>query len=249
MPSPDLHLLALGSVISVEITGSGAAVAETAVRSAWSWCLSDLGLPPQVWVEASYELGDSLESFMEGFTQRINYAAIESQAGSLLMLHACALADATGRVAALIAPSGTGKTTAALALGEEFGYLSDETAGVLPDGVVVPYPKPLSVIETPGQPKRQLSAGELGFTRPSGPFQIGALLHLSRRDSGPATIEEVPLLEALALLAPQTSFLTQLDRPLHRLADVITTCGGLRVVHYSAAADLAPVVSAALGAR
>jgi len=243
MPSPDLHLLALGSVIEVEITGSGAAVAQEAVRSAWSWCVNDLGLPATVRVQATYELSEPLDGFMERFTQQINYAAIESQSGQLLMLHACTLASGDGRVVALIAPSGTGKTTAALALGSKFAYLSDETAGVLPDLSVVAYPKPLSVIETAGEPKRQVSPAELFGEAPSGPYQLGSLLYLSRHASGPASIEEVPLLESLALLAPQTSFLSRLSKPLHHLAEAVTACGGLRIVHYSDAADLAAIVT------
>jgi len=249
MPSHSLRLLALGSVIEVELTGTGAAVALPAIRSAWSWCAQDLGLPATVLVRAAYDVEQPLEPFLERLTQQINYAAIESQAGQLLMFHACTLAAADGRVAALIAPSGTGKTTAALGLGKQFGYLSDETAGVLPDLTVVPYPKPLSVIETPGAPKRQVDPTELFGAAPSGPFRLGALLYLSRKASGPASIEEVPLLESLALLTPQTSFLSRLPKPLHRLADAVTACGGLRIVHYSEVANLAPIVADALGAR
>ena len=88
MPSSDLQLLALGSVIEVEITGTGASVAQEAVRSAWSWCVNELGLPTTVRVSASFEISEPLDSFMERFTQQINYAAIESQSGQLLMLHA-----------------------------------------------------------------------------------------------------------------------------------------------------------------
>ena len=238
-----VKLLALGSVVELELTGSGAPAAERLVRRSWSWCVSDLDLPATARVRAAYDVGDDLAAFMQWLTQSINYAVIESQAGQLMMFHACTLADSRGRVAALIAPSGTGKTTAAVALGSAYSYLSDETAGVLPDGTVVPYPKPLSIIETPGQPKAQVDPGELFGAQPGGPFALKALIYLSRREAGPVEVEEVPLLESLALLAPQTSFLSRLSKPLHRLAEAVTACGGLRIVHYSDAADLAAIVA------
>ncbi|MFN8108072.1 MAG: hypothetical protein U0R21_09855 [Nocardioidaceae bacterium] len=249
MPPISVNLLVLGSVLELELTGSGAALIEPTIRDAWSWCVSDLDLPATVRVRAAYDVGDDLAAFMQWLTQSINYAVIESQAGQLMMFHACTLADSQGRVAALIAPSGTGKTTAAVALGRDFGYLSDETAGVLPDGTVVPYPKPLSIIETPGQPKVQADPGEFFGAQPTGPFALKALIYLSRRDQGPMEVEEVPLLESLALLAPQTSFLSKLDQPLHRLADLVESCGGVHLAHYADTADLGPLVRRLLEAR
>lgn len=244
-----VKLLALGSVVELELTGSGASAAERLVRRSWSWCVSELDLPAMVRVRAAYDVSDDPATFMQWLTQRINYAVIESQAGQLMRFHACTLADSQGRVAALIAPSGTGKTTAAVALGRDLGYLSDETAGVLPDGTVVPYPKPLSIIETPGRPKVQADPGELFGAQPTGPFALKTLIYLSRRDEGPVEVEEVPLLESLALLAPQTSFLSRLDQPLHRLADLVKLCGGVHEVRYSDTAALGPVVRRLLEAQ
>lgn len=249
MPPISVNLLVLGSVLELELTGSGASAVEPLVRRAWSWCVSDLDLPATARVRAAYDVGDDLAAFMQWLTQSINYAVIESQAGQLMMFHACTLADSRGRVAALIAPSGTGKTTAAVALGSAYSYLSDETAGVLPDGTVVPYPKPLSIIETPGQPKAQVDPGELFGAQPGGPFALKALIYLSRREAGPVEVEEVPLLESLALLAPQTSFLSKLDQPLHRLADLVKLCGGVHEVRYSDTAALGPVVRRLLEAQ
>ena len=249
MPPISVNLLVLGSVLELELTGSGAALIEPTIRDAWSWCVSDLDLPATVRVRAAYDVGDDLAAFMQWLTQSINYAVIESQAGQLMMFHACTLADSRGRVAALIAPSGTGKTTAAVALGSAYSYLSDETAGVLLDGTVVPYPKPLSIIETPGQPKAQVDPGELFGAQPGGPFALKALIYLSRREAGPVEVEEVPLLESLALLAPQTSFLSKLDQPLHRLADLVKLCGGVHEVRYSDTAALGPVVRRLLEAQ
>ena len=47
---------------------------------------------------------------------------------------------------------------------------------------------------------------------------------------------------ARAELAPQTSYLSRLPRPLHRLADALVATGGLRVVSYREAGSLLPVV-------
>ena len=49
-------------------------------------------------------------------------------------------------------------------------------------------------------------------------------------------------MQAVALLAEHTSYLNQLERPLHRLADLLHQAGGLLVAHYSEAAQVAPLI-------
>jgi hypothetical protein len=66
-----------------------------------------------------------------------------------------------------------------------------------------------------------------------------------RRDhepGAPVVVEEVALLDALVMLAPETSSLAALHQPLHRLAELVDSVGGLRVVRYHDASDLEPVV-------
>ncbi len=128
----------------------------------------------------------SFEELAENVTSRVTVAAILENAGELMMLHACAVASpVTGAVVALVAKSGTGKTTAASVLAGTYGYVSDETVAIGPDGSVVPYPKPLSVKQEPGEPKHQVGPDELGLQpAPAKPF-IQSIVLLDRVDAAP----------------------------------------------------------------
>ena len=69
-----------------------------------------------------------------------------------------------GAAVLLAAASGTGKTTATRRLGPHYAYLTDETAIVDPEDLsLVPYPKPLSLLQDGRRPKRQVSPDELGL--------------------------------------------------------------------------------------
>ena len=58
------------------------------------------------------------------------------------MLHACGVADPEGAVIALVAKSGTGKTTASSQLARTFGYITDETVAIRADGTLCRIPSP-----------------------------------------------------------------------------------------------------------
>ena len=54
-------------------------------------------------------------------------------------------------------------------------------------------------------------------------------------------------MDALFALVEQTSSLTELERPLQRLADLIERCGPVLRVHYTEAADVADELAQLIG--
>lgn len=184
----------------------------------------------------------SFEELAETLTSRLTVSAILANAGELTMLHACGVADpVTGAVVALVAKSGTGKTTAASVLARTYGYVTDETVGIAWDGSVLPYPKPLSVKQEDGAPKRQVGPDEFGLQpAPAMPF-IQSIVLLNRlQGSRPVApvLERVPLADALLALIPESSSQAQLVDPLQSLCRLIESVGGVWQVTYSEAADL-----------
>jgi hypothetical protein len=184
----------------------------------------------------------SFEELAENLTSRLTVAAILANAGQLTMLHACGVADpVTGAVVALVAKSGTGKTTAASALARTYGYVTDETVAIRPDGSVVPYPKPLSLKQEYVVPKRQVGPDELGLQpAPAKPF-IQSIVLLDRVEGThpvlPA-LSKVPLADALLALIPDSSSQGDIAQPLQSLCRLIDSVGGVWRVRYSEAADL-----------
>src|SRR4051794_13326567 len=255
--TPTFRLGAFGVSVVVRVHGSGAVELERAARRAWSRCLviedpdaagdgddpdepridvhvggdaSTVSVPPETgWIAAP-----DVAAAMDRLTSAVTVALMTRRAGSLLMLHACGLADPrTGATVALVAPSGTGKTTLARTLGTTWGYVSDETVALEEDGTVLPYPKPLSCLLTPdAEVKHQLAPDDCGLV-PAGPhLHIVAVLLLERRRDAARIpeVDVVPTVHALAALAPETSFFTRLDRPLGTLAGILNKTGGLRRV-------------------
>lgn len=183
----------------------------------------------------------SFEELAENLTSRLTVAAILANAGELTMLHACGVADpATGAVVALVAKSGTGKTTAASVLARSYGYVSDETVAIAWDGSVVPYPKPLSVKQGAGAPKRQVGPDEFGLQpAPAMPY-IKAIVLLNRAPCNlqPPLLEKLPLADAVLALIPDSSSQAEVVDPLQSLCRLIESVGGAWQVTYSEAADL-----------
>ena len=187
-------------------------------------------------------------TIMHWLSSHLTLEAIGARFGELWMLHACAVADpVTGATAVLVAPSGTGKTTAAVALGRHFGYLTDETAAICADGTLVPYPKPLSVLVDGRGPKGQHSPTELGLlAAPARPL-LAAVALLDRTGTGAPRVEAVRTVAALPALAEQTSALQLHERPLHMVAEHLHRTGGLRRITYREADDLVAVVAELIG--
>ncbi|WP_314214323.1 hypothetical protein [Pseudarthrobacter equi] len=191
----------------------------------------------------------SFDALAEDLTSRLTVAAILANAGQLTMLHACGVADPeTGATVALVAKSGTGKTTAASMLAKTFGYVTDETVAIRHDRTVMPYPKPLSVKLRHGRPKKQVGPDELEL-QPAPPSPLLHSIVLLNRVSGegrtPLILEKVPLTDALLALIPDSSSQGEIEQPLQSLCRLIDSVGGVWQVTYSEASDL-PVALAPL---
>jgi hypothetical protein len=250
--------------------GSGAHQLSRAVLDAWDSCLvnGDEGAaaPAEVLtlvLEDDHDrlatlagesqlFGSDLATVMDRLSPMITRIAVTARREHLVMVHACAVGDPeTGSAAVLFGPSGTGKTTLARALCTDLAYLSDETAGICEDGLrIVPYPKPLSVILTPGDElKEQLSPARLGLRGGDGTtYRLRALVQLCREPGheGSPVLELLPVVDALPELVSQTSYTRQMERPLHRLAALAGRVGGVHRVTYSEAVQLRPIVRALL---
>ena len=265
-----LCLDVLGTQFAVRWGRSVTADQQQGMRSAWARCASGAAplIPPlpkeptellpfsaSVSYLSIHDGGTfplqaaSFEELAENLTSRLTVAAILENAGELMMLHACGVASPeTGAVVALVAKSGTGKTTAASVLSGTYGYVSDETVAIGPDGSVVPYPKPLSVKQGPGAAKLQVGPDELGLRpAPAKPYIQSIVLldrvENDRVDAGetPAApvLRQLPLADALLALIPDSSSQGEIDEPLQSLCRLIDRVGGVWQVTYSEAADLA----------
>jgi len=243
-PAIPVRVSALGVDIDLLVTGE---LLSQAVRAAWRDALVDApgGRCTQITVAlGTHQMADvcggSIEEVLHHLSPAVTQVAIGHWAGELMMLHAAALADPeSGATAVLVAASGTGKTTASRTLGRRFAYVSDETAGITRDGLVLPYRKPLSIIET-GHLKTQVAPSALGLLATARECRIGALLLLDRQPdhAGPPTVTPVDTIDAIAAIAPQSSYLPSVERPLQRLAELVRLAGGAHRATYGEAADL-----------
>ncbi|WP_269928352.1 hypothetical protein [Kocuria massiliensis] len=190
------------------------------------------------------------------FTSMVTLELIKHQIVKLHLFHAAALMQGeTGEVTALIGPSGRGKTTASRTLaGSGWTYLSDETCAIDPATLsVLPYPKPLSVIEHPGAPKAQWAASGIGLNtwrRGKGPEpRLSRLVILDRVDEAPSGQEDglypMPLLRGIQILAEQSSGLAQTPHALRGLAELAERVGGIWRVQYRDASQLPGLLAGA----
>lgn len=247
-PAAYVDLAVLGTVVRVHLDNPAD---REAVESPWELCLlpGDLEVPSEriVTLPATPD-GPSRLVSLTTLTQDVTRSAIRAQSGRLLMFHAGALSNLeSGATVAYVAPGGTGKTTIAKTLGAGRGYVTDETVGVTLDGAVVPYPKPLSVRRAGGG-KDEVAPSRLGLQPPSADPWLAGLL-VVRRDpehAGPPIDRAVDLLDAITLLAPETSALAELPAPLRNCRDVIERVGGVRHVLYREAHQLDELVAEVL---
>ncbi|MBF4462876.1 MULTISPECIES: hypothetical protein [unclassified Rathayibacter] len=193
----------------------------------------------------------SVQQLEETLTSTLTVEAIGVRRSELLMLHACGIADDDGRVLAFVAASGTGKTTISRALGTRFGYVTDETVAVLPDGRVLPYPKPLSVKPLTGTaPKAQLAPASLSLRPlPEAPLVLAGVILLERREGVETPrFEPVDPIAAVEDLVPQTSYLSARPRPITDLVERLIALGGVRRLVYSEAKAVLDLVEKAFAA-
>ncbi|WP_343871217.1 hypothetical protein [Agromyces bracchium] len=148
-----------------------------------------------------------------------------------------------GRVVAFVGPSGRGKTTLSATLGAHFGYVSDETVAVDRDLTVHAYRKPLSKVRSNG-PKEQVAPRRAGLMDlPVAPLRLAALVLLDRQpDVSAPELTRVPVIDAIAELVPQLSYVTDFEAPLQRLAALCDAVGGVWRVTYGEAATVVPLI-------
>lgn len=247
-----LIVSAIGVPIGVEFVGEVAGQAADAARRAWA----GLAVARDEEDRAASELrlvvnqADEIESALDDLSTRVTLAAIEHQAGSLVMLHAAGLAHPqTRRVVACVAPSGTGKTTLAAAAAGTLEYVTDETVAV-DDGLrVVPYPKPLSMrhpYPTPG--KTQHHPSEIGIqVADRNDLVLGSIVLLDRvSDGAPGRLtprlSPIAILEAVVELVPELSYLSRMERPIHRIVSLIEAAGGVARLTYRDARQAIPFI-------
>lgn len=253
----------MGKPMRLTLEGSGVVDLGTAIDRAWERCLMPAGTSQPTGMTSVRVVLDEDATLvaqarkdgavagvtelvvMDELTTRLVHEGLEQLVGDRWLLHACALADpTTGACVVLVAPSGTGKTTASRTLARTLGYVTDETAVIERDGSMVPFPKPLSLLVDGTRPKQQVAPGDLDML-PSHPAPWLARVALLARDPEATEVraEHVPTVEALAFLAEQTSSLHLIERPLESVAAILNARGGLLRLVYAESADLAPLVA------
>lgn len=266
---PMIVLRVMGTLVGIRVEADAANEVATALRSAWDRCLVDdaanrrdlivltarITRPgaPVGSTDDTVVARASVDELMNAITPRITVAAINAQAGSMMMMHACGLADpATGATVALVGRSGMGKTTLSAQLGASLGYVTDETVAVLPGGEVLSYPKPLSVKRGGADPvKDQISPTELGLLPAPERLHLAAILLLDRRQDAPGEpiVSPVPLLDGVMRLAPELSHFARMHHPLQSLAGLISACGGVQAIIYRESEDAIPLIRSLLKAH
>ena len=255
-----MRLRTLGATVEVRVSGGRRDVAVAEIERVWHLCMADSDGGPRAVVQVRHDdgrpafaaihcgrvEGADLPDLMQSLTQAVTRAAIDAQAGRALMFHAAGLQDlASGNTVALVGRGGAGKTTLVRTLGPGRGYITDETVAISDDNTVLPYPKPLSVRREQGSYRKdETDPHELGLVEASEPATLGSVVMLDRRDDhdGPAMVERVGTLDAIAALTPETSHLPELDKPLQRMASLCESVGGVRAVTYRDAEQLAPLL-------
>lgn len=263
-----MRIFGLGASLEVHPDGPRADEFTDALATAWSRCLTE---PNQPTLDAGHLTlrlahkgtvpfratdrdatefeSDDLATALSAGTQLITRALLAAQIGRLLLFHAGAVSHPeTGATLVFVAEGGTGKTTLARTLGRHYGYLTDESVGIDEQHRVLAYPKPLSLRSPTIWPKIETSPGSLNLREPHAEPQVAKVVLLARDHTLTSPIvTELPLLDAIAALGPQSSSLYRLPQGLHRCAGLLEATGGALEVRYAEATDLLPLAADLIG--
>lgn len=160
---------------------------------------------------------------------RVTALAIDRCSTDTTPLHAAGVAVG-GRVVAFVGRSGAGKSTIACTVGG--CYVSDEMLAVTASGLVLPYPKPLSVVAAQG-PKTQHAPAAFGLRPVRERLPLGAIVLLDRDpEARTPSLTPVALHAALPELVPQVSHLARRSDGLSRLAQLVAMTGPIQRLRY-----------------
>ncbi len=212
----------------------------------WSRCVVTPAASDVV-TELTINEGPTIEVTAYAVASRLTGLGIRGLRGRSVMLHAAGLADDTGHVLVLVAPSGRGKTTAAVSLATRgLRYVTDETVAIDPDGSVVPYPKPVAFVDQAAStgPKMQHSPDALGMGVAPPNLRLSRLLLINRQPEFSSTprIERRTLIDGLLDVIPQTSSLARLSRPLQTLCRIVDRSAGIHELTYAEIDDAVPLL-------
>ncbi len=245
----DHHLDVDALGVSIRIDGSGLPSRDLGqLTEAWSGARSSSELPPVATVtpRPRFHFDDTVADV----TTQVTLAALAARRGEIWMVHAGAVADEHGRVVMFSGRSGMGKTTLMSRLAREFAYVTDESVGIDAGGGVLPYRKPLSIIDDAARAKRQASPAGLGLRElPDAPLRLHAIVVLDRAEiDTPARLEPLDIADAIGAIAPQCSYLSELDAPLRTIVGHIEGVGGALRLRYREAEDTVALVRAVFAA-
>lgn len=195
-------------------------------------------------------VGPVPEEWWLRLTHEVTAGAMAALDPGHLLLHAAGAATPDGRVLALVAASGVGKTTAVTALCRAgLGYVTDELVAVTPEGTVLAFPKPLSRVVDPSR-KAESGPDELGLAPLTGrPLALGGLILLDRRPGATPSLRDLPLADAVEALVPQCALLTTRTDPLPALAALIDLVGGAQRLRYGEIGDALALLLARAAAQ
>lgn len=216
-------LRALGVAVELRLTGAISPYAVEQIERAWNLCADpggDRGHPEVVELTTM----DDVALLPAAVTR----AVVNAQMGSLLMLRGLGLQD-PGSGATTVVIGADRETTSAII--ERFGkgraYLSDAVVGVSEDGALVPYAKPVAIVDQSGRRRQEHPLG-LGLLAPvEGRVDTVVLLECDETATEAAEGEELGTLDAIAHLTPHTSYMPELHQPLQRMRRL---CEAARVV-------------------
>ncbi|MDO5645902.1 MAG: hypothetical protein Q4G21_09500 [Dermabacter sp.] len=271
MSAPRVRLATAGLTIDLVFHGATGRFPDL-VRLLWAPALTEAGGEPTFVVNAVIPSGDGdaahsidrpvqLNRVGGDATYRLSgevtMRILEHLVGSRILLHAGAVILEDLGTVITTGASGAGKSTAVTTLARGGTYLTDELTILDPiDFSITAYPKPISrVYSEPGEParhKRDYALEDLGITSVcagTAPAPSHVVLVNRQVDAAEAVVEPLSLLEAVAILAGQSSSQWKLPSPLGSLARLITSLDGVWRATYTEASELPGALRAAVKAR